>query len=58
MTTLMPIHSAAMFQVVQVRSRMVVGARSLFQSGLADTSSRSSTKSRCVDAIVFVRCLR
>src|SRR5918994_7347091 len=46
MTTLIPIHSAAMFQVVHVRSRMVVGARSLFHSGLADTSSRSSTKSR------------
>src|SRR5687768_3789517 len=46
MTTLIPIHSAAMFHVVHVRSRMVVGARSLFHSGLADTSSRSSTKSR------------
>src|SRR5918993_3357064 len=46
MTTLIPIHSAAMFHVVHVRSRMVVGARSLFHKGLADTSSRSSTKSR------------
>src|SRR5678815_1592688 len=38
MTTLMPIQSAAMFQVDQVRSLIVVGARSLFQSGLLETS--------------------
>src|SRR5215207_9580093 len=46
MTTLIPIHSAAMFHVVHVRSRMVVGARSRFHRGLPDTSSCSSTKSR------------
>src|SRR5688572_18817284 len=44
-TTLMPIHSAAMCQVFQVRWAMVVGARSLFQRGEAETSSLSSTKS-------------
>jgi hypothetical protein len=34
---------------------MVVGARSRFQSGLWDTSSRNSSKSRCVKAsVVFV----
>ena len=33
MTTLMPIHSAAMCQVDQVRCAIVVGARSLFHSG-------------------------
>ena len=44
-TTLMPIHRAAMFHVDHVRSLMVVGARSWFQSGLADTSLCSSTKS-------------
>ena len=44
-TTLMPIQSAAMFQVDQVRLAMVVGARSLFQSGEELTSSVSSTKS-------------
>src|SRR6266705_5631732 len=38
MTTLIPIHSAAMFQVLQVLSRMVVGARSRFQRGLPETS--------------------
>src|ERR1051325_4400857 len=51
MTTLMPIHSAAMFHVDHVRSLMVVGARSRFQSGLAETSLRSSSKSRCVTAM-------
>src|SRR6185436_13908159 len=35
-TTLMPIHNAAIFHVDQVRSRMVVGARSRFQSGLRE----------------------
>ena len=45
-TTLMPIQSAAMFQVDQVRSLIVVGARSWFQSGLWETSVLSSTKSR------------
>lgn len=51
MTTLMPIHSAAMFHVVHVRSRMEVGARSRFQRGLDETSSLNSTKSRCVSAL-------
>ena len=51
MTTLMPIQSAAMFQVDQVRSLMVVGARSLFHSGLLETSFVSSTKSRWVIAM-------
>src|SRR5436190_20093594 len=37
-TTLIPIHNAAMFQVLHVRSRIVVGARSLFHSGLLETS--------------------
>ena len=50
MTTLMPIQSAAIFQVDQVRSLIVVGARSLFQSGLLETSVVSSTKSRSVVA--------
>jgi hypothetical protein len=39
-----------MFQVDQVRSLIVVGARSLFQSGLPETSWVSSTKSRSVMA--------
>jgi hypothetical protein len=47
-TTLIPIQSAAMFHVVQVRSRIVVGARSRFHKGLADTSAFNSSKSRCV----------
>src|SRR5688500_102207 len=51
MTTLIPIHSAAMFQVDQVRSLIVVGARSLFQSELEETSFRSSSKSRWVRAM-------
>jgi hypothetical protein len=51
MTTLMPIQSAAMFQVDQVRSLIVVGARSLFQSGLLETSFVSSTKSRWIIAM-------
>src|SRR5687767_1394288 len=51
MTTLIPIHSAAMFQVDQVRSLIVVGARSLFQSELEETSFCSSSKSRCVRAM-------
>src|SRR5688572_15449617 len=46
MTTLIPIHSAAMCQVDQVRCAIVVGAKSLFHSGECDTSSCSSTKSR------------
>src|SRR5262249_23231442 len=33
-TTLMPIHRAAIFQVDHVLSRIVVGARSRFQRGL------------------------
>jgi hypothetical protein len=33
MTTAMPIHSAAMFQVDQVRRESGTGARSSFQSG-------------------------
>ena len=45
MTTLMPIHSAAMFHVDQVRSRIVVGARSRFHNGLGDISPSSSTNS-------------
>ena len=44
-TTLMPIHRAAIFQVDQVRSLIVVGARSGFHSGLWDTSLCSSSKS-------------
>src|SRR5688572_7768567 len=51
MTTLMPIQRAAIFQVDQVRSLIVVGARSLFQRGLPETSLRSSSKSRCVMAM-------
>src|ERR671910_1545587 len=39
MTTLMPIQSAAMFQVDQVRRSGAVGARSGFQRGLDDKSS-------------------
>src|SRR5215213_2290802 len=54
-TTLMPIQSAAMFQVDQVLSFIVVGARSRFQSGLCETSVCSSTKSRWVvgDSVVI-----
>src|ERR1043165_7075192 len=44
-TTLIPIQRAAMFQVDQVRSLIVVGARSRFHSGLCETSVCSSTKS-------------
>src|SRR5829696_203412 len=51
MTTLIPIHRAAMFHVVHVRSRMVVGARSRFHRGLEETSSRNSSKSRWVRAM-------
>jgi hypothetical protein len=40
-----------MFQVVQVRSRIVVGARSRFHRGLPDTSSRNSSKSCCAAAL-------
>ena len=39
MTTLIPIHSAAMFHVDQVRCRIVAGAKSLFHSGLSGISS-------------------
>ncbi len=55
MTTLMPIQSAAMFQVDHVRSLIVVGARSRFQRGLCETSVCNSTKSRCVvgDSVVI-----
>src|SRR5688500_12550952 len=62
MTTLIPIHSAAMCQVDQVRCAIVVGARSLFHSGECDTSSCSSTKSRrsadpsSVAAVVMSKC--
>src|SRR6185369_12942709 len=41
----MPIQRAAIFQVDQVLSLIVVGARSRFQSGLWETSVLSSTKS-------------
>ena len=51
MTTLIPIQSAAMFHVDHVRSLIVVGARSSFHSGLAETSLRNSSKSRCVTAM-------
>src|SRR5688572_524636 len=62
MTTLIPIHSAAMCQVDHVRCAMVVGARSLFHSGECETSSRSSTKSRrsasldCCSCPVVMKC--
>src|SRR5580765_842470 len=51
----MPIHRAAMFQVDQVLSLIVVGARSRFHSGLCETSVCSSTKSRWVagDSVVM-----
>src|SRR5215211_9033730 len=58
MTTLIPIQSAAMFQVDQVLSLIVVGARSRFQSRLCETSVCSSTKSRCAagdSSVIFVR---
>src|SRR5512132_4202447 len=45
MTTLMPIQSAAMLYVDQVRRAIGVGARSWFHSGLADKSSVVVTKS-------------
>src|SRR5688572_8082743 len=45
MTTLIPIQSAAMWYVDQVRLASEVGARSGFQSGLDERSSVRSTKS-------------
>src|SRR5437868_2372838 len=51
MTTDIPTHRAAMFQVDQVRCSSRVGARSLFHSGECETSSCSSTKSRCSFAV-------
>ena len=44
-TTLIPIQSAAMLYVDQVRRASGVGARSAFQSGLAERSSSVVTKS-------------
>jgi hypothetical protein len=40
-TTLIPIHSAAMWYVLHVRVAGVVGARSAFQSGLSASGVRS-----------------
>src|SRR5437867_3335498 len=54
MTTLIPIQSAAMFQVDHVLSRIVVGARSGFHNGLAETSVVSSSK-LCVSSVVIVK---
>src|SRR5258708_36380881 len=50
MTTLMPIHRAAMLYVDQVRRDSGVGARSGFRSGLADRSASTVTKSTVYEA--------
>ena len=58
MTTLIPIQSAAMWYVDQVRAESGVGARSGFHSGLADKSSVTSTKSLVATAGVCIICAR
>lgn len=56
MTTLIPIHNAAMFHVDHVRCSIVVGARSAFHNGDADTSSFNSMNSPVSFDIVLLGC--